>query len=107
MQTNVLKRTNHPIASWKRGYGTLTFTRSSRIFHREAGGIAHAAAGEGAQSVAAGRARLTVVLLVLTLVVICATSETKQDMVMGSRGLKALPCRLFTRPPTLHLGQWS
>ena len=45
------------------------------------GGAAHAAAGEGAQGVAAGRARLAVVLLALTLVVICATSETRRDTV--------------------------
>lgn len=81
--------TDYPTGSQRSDHGNLTFTGSSRIFQGGAGGAAHAAADEGAQGVAAGGAGLTVVLLVLTLVVICTTSEGSQDMVTGSRGLSA------------------
>lgn len=66
------KRTDYPTVFQKRDDEDITFTGSSRIFHREVGGTARTAAGERPEGVAAGHAWPTVVLSPLTLVVVCA-----------------------------------
>lgn len=80
----VLKRTDYLTVFQTKDPDNITFAGSSRKFHQEVRGTSLAAAGEGAQRVAAGRARGTVILLACTLIIICSIQKARRETLMGT-----------------------
>ena len=81
---SVLKKTDYLMVFQTKDPDNITFAGSSRKFHQEVRGISLAAADEGAQGVAAGRAWGTVVLLACTLIVICSIQKAGQETLVGT-----------------------